>query len=878
MNDRSVPFALSLASAAMLSLAVCSPDFAHAQMRSAAKPSAEQNGQSASKQKAKNANAKKQQGFTLERIFPKEGLFGTRARSAAFSHDGRYAVWMWQPLVERRHGADLWLLDTKSGKVKRITSAELMAPFRARARRVVEDRKKKLAKAKSDEARKKGFVDGVARDDSEAKTAPRYDGVSSFTWSPTSHELLFGSGRDVYRYKIGGEIVRVTYTRRRESGVAYLPDGSGFTYMADAALYRLRFASHLTMQIDPELPAGESMAGYKLSPDGKKILCIAYKGSSRRSSSSRRVKIATYRSRFAGVREVPRQVSDDPIPNRESVVYWSHIDEGMTESTKAVEVFRRKMSGPRDVLRMPDWSPDSKRIVFAHFDQVTSQQQIFIAEAPDAAPADKPAGKSAKKGEKPSGGTKTAKASGKNAATSAATSASKTGTTTKAPAKLVFRWLHDGGPTTPRMVEPMFLADNRHVLVLSEANGFRHVHRIDPVYQTQVALTRGSFEVYPLRLDKKRESLLVLATREGATRQDIYRLDVRTSGVKDAQLARVSPKRGYYSDAVISPDGRTALATFTEFGTPRELTWIDLRARKQRAMTKSHPADTLELCKRRPDFFRYENRHGQRIHGYLFKPSGWAKPRKGAERWPLLIYVYGGPLGTRRNVIEGSYQGDGYFFNRYMTQQHGYITCVIDPRGMSGYGALFEKANFENVGKAQAEDLVDGVRHLVKEYGADAKRVGIHGWSFGGFQTQMCLYTAPETFQVGIAGAGPTEWENYNSWYSTGTIGKSRRGTSVPDLQKYPLLPLAKKLKGQLLLVHGMEDANVLYQDSVRIYRKLLEAGKETNVELFVDPTGGHGLGGDVKRLGKARKYESFLLRTLGRGPQKSLPKNKKTA
>jgi dipeptidyl aminopeptidase/acylaminoacyl peptidase len=192
------------------------------------------------------------------------------------------------------------------------------------------------------------------------------------------------------------------------------------------------------------------------------------------------------------------------------------------------------------------------------------------------------------------------------------------------------------------------------------------------------------------------------------------------------------------------------------------------------------------------------------------------------------------------------------------------VTCTIDPRGVSGYGALFEKSNFEQVGRPQVEDLVDGAHHLIENYGVDPKRVGIHGWSFGGFQTQMCLYTEPDEFAAGIAGAGPTEWENYNSWYTTGTIGNSRVGET--DLKKYSLLPLAKNLKAKLLLVHGMEDSNVLYQDTVRVYRELLKAGKETLVELFLDPTGGHGLGGDVKRLGRFRKYEEFLLRTLGKG------------
>ena len=166
--------------------------------------------------------------------------------------------------------------------------------------------------------------------------------------------------------------------------------------------------------------------------------------------------------------------------------------------------------------------------------------------------------------------------------------------------------------------------------------------------------------------------------------------------------------------------------------------------------------------------------------------------------------------------------------------------------------------------RSQVEDLVDAARWMVENHAVDENRIGLHGWSFGGFQTQMCMYTEPKVFACGIAGAGPTEWENYNSWYSTGTIGDSREGHT--DLEAYSLLPLAKNLKSKLLLVHGMEDSNVLYQDTVRVYRELLKAGKEALVDLFLDPTGGHGLGGDVKTLGRYRKYESYLLQHLGTG------------
>ncbi len=198
-----------------------------------------------------------------------------------------------------------------------------------------------------------------------------------------------------------------------------------------------------------------------------------------------------------------------------------------------------------------------------------------------------------------------------------------------------------------------------------------------------------------------------------------------------------------------------------------------------------------------------------------------------------------------------------------MAKKHGYVTVTIDPRGVSGYGGYFEKSNFDQIGKPQVEDLTAGVEYLVENFGVDPEHVGIHGWSFGGFQTQMCMYTAPEVFKVGIAGAGPTEWENYNAWYTSGTIGPSKPGEAT--LKKFSLLPLAKNLKGKLLLVHGMEDPNVLYQDTVRVYRELLKAGKETLVELFLDPTGQHGLGGDVQRLNRYRKYEEFLQRTLSK-------------
>jgi dipeptidyl aminopeptidase/acylaminoacyl peptidase len=727
--------------------------------------------------------------LTLEKLFPKDGLFGPSAYGMAFSHDGKYAAYLHRPLSERKNGNDIWLLEMASGKTTRITTPAIMAKFQASARKA--DNKNHFT-----------------------------SGVSSFTWSPVASELLLVSEGDVYRWKVGDkEPARLTMTRAAETQVAYLADGKGYTCLRDTALMRSVFGSELVEQIDPKLPTGETLLNYKFSPDGKYLAFTARKGTAP-FSADRKVNIASYRDRFMKVNEVPRHVSEDPMPSYEVKVYLHLLNEPMIEDGDPSPVFTHKYSGPRDLLTAIDWSPNSKKITFGVYEQSSSQVRILTAEvAPEL-----------KKGEK------------KQPA---------------AEAKVVHRFLHTGGPNTPAMTQPRFLEDSRRIVLLSEQSGFRHLHVLDPLYDQLDQVTFGRCEVYPIALSKDRKSYYVSATKESPSCLDVYKVTLA-----DRKMERLTTGKGVYDDVAIAPDGSAILANLSRYGAAQELVCATLGCCEagEKALTDSHSESTRKLVAVRPEFFTYQNRHGHDIHGYLFKPSSWSKD----DKRPLLVYVYGGPLGTRKTVVEGNYHADSYLFARYMAERHGYVTCTIDPRGMSGYGGLFEKANFEQVGKPQVEDLVDGVKYLVANLGVDLKRVGIHGWSFGGFQTQMCMYTAPDVFAAGIAGAGPTEWENYNAWYSTATIGPSKTGQA--DLGKFSLLPLAKNLKGKLMLVHGMEDPNVLYQDTVRVYRELLKAGKETQVELFLDPTGGHGLGGDIDKLAKARKYEEFFVRHLGEG------------
>ncbi|HBE67659.1 MAG TPA: hypothetical protein DDW52_05865 [Planctomycetaceae bacterium] len=842
----------------------------------------------AQKSKSKKSDKEQTDSLTLDKLFPPKSMFGPSARSPAFSSDGRYAAYLYRPLNERRHGSDLWIYDFKTGRNQRLTDIKMMSVYQRSARIVIEDRLEKYGQddsgpdnkdAEDKDAEDKGadekqadkqdakaeyseaeleVVLNVPPKDADDDYAPVYSGVSSFQWHPQKPEILFNSEGDVYALRDlqKPKLQRLTKTDTRESQVEYLPDGSGYTVRRDDAVVQVKFGEHLVQQLTPNLPSGESLSSYSLSHDGKRIALISRSGSG---SSSRTVDIIRYRDRFAKSDRISRTVSDDEVGKQTVKVYLFEFDADDTEEAPLLEVFEETIDEPRDIISAPKWSLDDEKVTFCFFDQENSEVHIRLVKWPSdeelakglkAARAErqkdfKKAMAEAKKKDEEE------KTPGRRGPRGGRT---QTLELVKHPAKTVYQFKHYGGPNTPRMVDPDFAGDNQHIVFISEQSGFRHIHLLDPLYESVRQLTNGRFEVYPIEFSKDHQRLFVTATKQSPARNMVYVLDLQSG-----ELEQLNDEIGTYSSVAVSNDGKRLLANFVRYGQLTELVAQNEKG-KAKQLTDSHSDEAKSLTSVKPEFFDYENRYGHRISGMMFKPKGWKK----SQKHPLLIYVYGGPLGNRHSVNDGSYSSDGYFFQMYMAQKHGYVTIVVDPRGQSGYGGLFEKSNYGQVGKPQVEDLVDGVKYMQETYNVDPERVAIYGWSFGGFQTQMCLYTEPEVFQVGMAGAGPTQWENYNSWYTTGTVGPSRKGK--PDQEKYSLIPLAKNLKGQLLLVHGMEDTNVLFQDTVAVYRALLQAGKETHVELFLDPTGGHGLGGDVKRIGRMRKYEEFLLRTIGNG------------
>ncbi|MGM9483382.1 S9 family peptidase [Roseateles sp. NT4] len=850
---------------------------------------------------------------SLEQIFRAEPYRGENAKDAAFSRSGRYLAYLWSPFGEP--GTDLWVHDTKTGKTTRITSPQVMAAFDSpedlerfdrklkqrndefaerQAREVAQQAylrgekvdlsqwenaqlailKKELAekKAKDDaqkaadkadaEAEKQAMAALAARragkpvpaaapasaastadkkDDKEKETwelrdelkkklardklkpSDLYPGAAQFVWAHKVDELVFQYRGGLYRWKADEKApTPLIATQRDLKLVAYTGDDGGALFTDDTRVLRTSFKQAGIQVVNRELIHGddEQQKKYKIdqtvvSEDGRWMSLVAKAplktADDKPAPPGRQVEIMNYSERWATAKKVNREVSDDKRSEKPLALYIRQVPMGDTAPRKQADPVFTNAGG--DVwFEMSDvaWARDGSRYAFTTWERDKELLRVYLGNADESA--------------KP---------------------------------EMVLERRGDVGHEVVNVLKPRFTPDARTLVLTLDEGGWRQPYAIDVASKALRPLVKGEFEanqVVGFTADSK--AMFVLANQGDTAAMNVLRVDL-ASGATQA----LGGAGEYHRAATSSEDGRWVAANAGNWAQRPELKLLAADGKTApKTLTDSSDKALAQLKLLQPERFNYANRHGDRIEAYVFKPAGW----KASDKRPAIVYVYGGPLNDRHIVEVDSFQNTAYLFGQYMAAKYGYVTVAVDPRGHSNYGRKFSDANWERAGEPQAEDLEDLAKLLPAQYGVDARRIGLNGWSFGGFQTQYTMYTRPDVFAAGIAGAGPTEWENYNSWYSGRTIGKATDRTK-PVLRKYSLLPLAKGLKHPLLLVHGMQDPNVLYQDTVNVYRELLDSGKDALVELYLDPDGVHALGGVVKPAGWHRKYEAFWLRNLGR-------------
>jgi dipeptidyl aminopeptidase/acylaminoacyl peptidase len=233
---------------------------------------------------------------------------------------------------------------------------------------------------------------------------------------------------------------------------------------------------------------------------------------------------------------------------------------------------------------------------------------------------------------------------------------------------------------------------------------------------------------------------------------------------------------------------------------------------------------------RDPELITFTAKDGAQVYARLYRP-GVANPAK-----PGVIFVHGAGYLQNAHKWWSSYFRE-YMFNNLLAD-NGYTVMDIDYRGSAGYGRDWRTAIYRHMGGKDLDDQVDAAKYMIEKLGVDSKHIGIYGGSYGGFITLMAMFTQPDVFTAGAGVRSVTDWAHYNHGYTSNILNEPFND-SIAYKQSSPIY-FAEGLKGHLLMLHGMVDQNVHFQDIVRLSQRLIELGKD-NWELAVYPMEDHG-------------------------------------
>jgi dipeptidyl-peptidase-4 len=384
--------------------------------------------------------------------------------------------------------------------------------------------------------------------------------------------------------------------------------------------------------------------------------------------------------------------------------------------------------------------------------------------------------------------------------------------------------------------ELCFLRGAREFIWASSRDGFRHLYLYSIEGRLLRRLTQGDWVVDDFRaravkcVDERRRLVYFSATAGDPTQRHLYVTSLDTQ--EPGKPRRISAQEGVH--AITMP--ATADFYIDQFAGPRQPPQVALRDidggliayLSENPLDDSHPYAAFLGEESVPEYGELQAADGARLQYRLFKPCRMDP----ARRYPALLDVYGGP-GVQR--VTKSWTGGS--FTQIMTRA-GYFVLQLDNRGSAFRGDRFQAPIHGRLGQTEVQDQALAARWLAQQPQVDPTRIGVWGWSYGGYLTLMLLFTAPEIFRAGVAGAPVTDWTLYDTHYTERYLGKPQ--DNAAGYAASSVLTHANGLRGNLLIVHGMADDNVLFTHSTRLFRKLQDLGKP--FEIMAYPGGKHGL------------------------------------
>ena len=404
-----------------------------------------------------------------------------------------------------------------------------------------------------------------------------------------------------------------------------------------------------------------------------------------------------------------------------------------------------------------------------------------------------------------------------------------------------------------------YLAGGKQFVFTSEKDGYQHLYLHEMSGQQVRQLTQGNWEISAINgFDPKTGNIYYTSTEGSALQRHLYRINLSGKGkqrISEAgngtDVVNMSPDTKYFLNTHSSA-GMPAVVSLREGGTGKLVKTLEDNAKLKQTLAQ------YDLGKHA--FFTFKNADGIELNAWMIKPSNFDP----AKKYPVLMHVYGGPsFGTSSSQTVLDNTGGGTAFTNYLWHQmlaeKGYIVVSVENRGTAGRGAAFRKATYANLGKLETIDQGEGAKYLATLPYVDKARIGIWGWSYGGYMTSLAMTKNADLFKMGIAVAPVTNWRYYDTVYTERYLKTPQENPGGYD-DNSPV-QFAQNLRGKFLLVHGTGDDNVHFQNSIAFVDALIKANKDYQTLYY--PNRNHGIAGGNTRLHLYRQMTNFVMQNL---------------
>nr|WP_315140864.1 S9 family peptidase [uncultured Flavobacterium sp.] len=393
-----------------------------------------------------------------------------------------------------------------------------------------------------------------------------------------------------------------------------------------------------------------------------------------------------------------------------------------------------------------------------------------------------------------------------------------------------------------------FLKNNSFIWT-SEKDGFNHIYWYDKNGKLKNQVTKGKWEVTSYYgFDEKTNTIFYQSVENGSVNRAIYSINLNG---KNKLL--LSKNKGTNA-ATFSPNFEFYINTFSTANQPTTYTLNAVKTGKQLQVIEDNQALASKLKDFNlpsKEFFVLKTEKGNELNAWIIKPKDFDASKK----YPVFMYQYSGPGSQQVNNEWNS--ADDYWF--MMLAQQGYIVACVDGRGTGFKGADFKKVTQKELGKYEVEDQIDAAKVIGNYPYVDKSRIGIWGWSYGGFMASNCILKGADVFKMAIAVAPVTNWRFYDSVYTERYMQTPQENASGYD-ENSPINHV-DKLKGKFLLIHGSGDDNVHVQNSMQMMEALIQANKQFDSQIYPDKN--HGIYGGKTRVQLYTKMTNFIKENL---------------